>query len=95
MGIGLGIFLLVVGAIFFFTPLDSNWLNTNLNTVGIILMAGGALALIMGLVMNAQRNRTEHTVVTERRGGPDVVERREPGPVDRREPPVDRRDDTY
>lgn len=74
MGIGLGIFLLVVGAIFTFTPLDSNWFNTNLNTVGIILMLGGALALIMAIIMNAQRNRSQHTVVTERRGGPDVVE---------------------
>jgi uncharacterized membrane protein HdeD (DUF308 family) len=76
MGIGLGIFLLVVGAIFTFTPIDSNWFNTNLNTVGIILMLGGALALIMAVIMNGQRNRTQHTVVQERRGGPDIVEER-------------------
>ena len=77
MGIGLGIFLLVVGAILYFTGLDTSVFNTNLNTVGIILMAGGALALIMAIVLNAQRNRTEHRVVTERRGAPDVVERRD------------------
>ena len=94
MGIGLGIFLLVVGAIFYFTPLDSNWLNTNLNTVGIILMVGGALALILALVMNAQRNRTQHTVVTERRGAPDLVERRVDGDEVVQER-VDRRDGTY
>ena len=41
----------------------------------IILMVGGALALIMGVIQNAQRQR--HTTVTERRGGPDVVERRD------------------
>ncbi len=76
MGIGLGIFLLVVGAIFTFTPLDSNWFNTNLNTVGVILMIGGALALVMSVIINGQRNRTQHTVVKERRGGPDVVEER-------------------
>ena len=86
MGIGLGIFLLVVGAIFYFTNLDSDVLNLSSgtgNTIGIILMIGGALAIILGLVMNAQRTRTQHTTVTERRGEPDVVER-----------PVDRRDDT-
>ncbi|MBC9819779.1 DUF6458 family protein [Terrabacter sp. MAHUQ-38] len=95
MGIGLGIFLLVVGAIFYFTNLDSNVLNLSSgtgNTIGIILMIGGALAIILGLVMNAQRTRTQHTTVTERRGEPDVVERRrEPDVVER---PVDRRDDT-
>ena len=99
MGIGLGIFLLVVGAIFYFTPLDSNLLSTNLNTVGIILMLGGALAIVLALIMNAQRNRTQHTVVAERRGAPDVVERA-PDVVERRvdgdevvERRVERRDD--
>jgi uncharacterized membrane protein len=98
MGIGLGIVLLVVGAIFYFTPLDSNLLNTNLNSVGLILMIGGALAIVLALIMNAQRTRTQHTTVTERRGAPDVVERR----VDRTaegdevvERRVERRDDTY
>ena len=43
------------------------------------------------LIMNAQRNRTQHTVVAERRGAPDVVERRVDGDevVERR---VERRD---
>ena len=82
MGIGLGIILLVLGAIFYFTNLDTSVLNTNLNTVGIILMAAGALAIILALIMNAQRTRTAHTTVVERRGGPDVVER-DRGPVER------------
>ena len=94
MGIGLGIFLLVVGAIFYFTNLDSDVLNLSSgtgNTIGIILMIGGALAIILGLVMNAQRTRTQHTTVTERRGEADVVERRgDPDVVERR---VERRDD--
>ena len=84
MGIGLGIFLLVVGAIFTFTNIDSSVLNMSSstgNTIGVILMVAGALAIILALVMNAQRTRTQHTVVTDRRGGPDVVER------------VERRDD--
>jgi membrane protein implicated in regulation of membrane protease activity len=77
MGIGLGIFLLVVGAIFFFTNLDSSVLNMSAatgNTVGVILMVAGALAIILALVLNAQRTRTQHTHVVERRGAPDVVE---------------------
>ncbi|WP_323097338.1 DUF6458 family protein [Intrasporangium sp. YIM S08009] len=95
MGIGLGIFLLVVGAIFYFTNLDSSVLNLSSgtgNTIGIILMVAGALAIILGLVMNAQRTRTQHTVVQERRGGPDVVERRDGDVVERR---VEHRDDAY
>ena len=73
MGIGLGIFLLVVGAIFYFTNIDSSVLNMSSstgNTIGIILMVAGALAIILALVLNAQRARTQHTVVTERRGRP-------------------------
>ena len=102
MGIGLGITLLVIGAIIYFTGLDESIVSGGLDTVGLILMLGGVLALIMGLIMNAQRTRTQHTTVTERRGGPDVVERRvdEPGYVERRvddpdyvERRVDRRDD--
>jgi uncharacterized integral membrane protein len=95
MGIGLGIFLLVVGAIFYFTNLDSSVLNLSSgtgNTIGIILMIAGALAIILGLIMNAQRTRTQHTVVQERRGGPDVVERRDGDVVERR---VEHRDDAY
>ncbi|EWT07182.1 hypothetical protein N864_10515 [Intrasporangium chromatireducens Q5-1] len=99
MGIGLGIILLVLGAIFYFTNLDTSVLNTNLNTVGIILMAAGALAIILALIMNAQRTRTAHTTVVERRGGPDVVER-DRGPVERdrvveRDPEVVERRDDY
>jgi hypothetical protein len=95
MGIGLGIFLLVVGAIFYFTNLDSSVLNLSSgtgNTIGIILMVAGALAIILGLIMNAQRTRTQHTVVQERRGGPDVVERHDGDVVERR---VEHRDDAY
>lgn len=91
MGIGLGITLLVVGAIMSFTTLDSDYIGTDLTTVGWILIAGGALAIILGLIQNAQRTRTEHTVVQERRGGPDVVERRGPDVVER--DVIDPRDD--
>ena len=96
MGIGLGIFLLVVGAIFYFTTIDSSVLNLSSNTgntIGVILMVAGLLAIILALILNAQRTRTQHTIVAERRGAPDVVERRVDGDdvVERR---VERRDGT-
>ncbi|HYI57137.1 MAG TPA: DUF6458 family protein [Microlunatus sp.] len=59
MGIGLGIVLLVLGAILLFA------LNVNIpfvsdDTLGIILMVAGAVALVIALVMQAQRGRTKH-----------------------------------
>lgn len=90
MAIGLGIILLVLGAVMRFTDLDDQLLGMDLNTVGIILMIGGGLALLMSLILNAQRTRTSHTVVQERRGGPDVVEQRGgPDVVEQRGPQVD------
>ena len=50
MGMGIGIVLLVIGAI-----------------LGYICMGAGALALVLGLVTNAQATRTKHTSVIERR----------------------------
>ncbi len=59
MGIGLGIVLLVLGAILLFA------LNVNIpfvsdDTLGIILIVAGAVALVIALVMQAQRGRTKH-----------------------------------
>ena len=59
MGIGLGILLIVIGAIFLFA------LNVDIpfftdNTLGIILIVAGVLALVIALVMQAQRGRTKH-----------------------------------
>jgi hypothetical protein len=67
MGLGLGIFLIVVGAVLSFTDLIDDAVNTNLDTLGWILIAGGVLALIVGLIMNSQRANTSHTAVVERR----------------------------
>jgi hypothetical protein len=67
MGLGLGIFLIVVGAILSFTNLIDNAVNTNLDTLGWILIIGGVLALVVGLIMNGQRANTSHTAVVERR----------------------------
>jgi hypothetical protein len=58
MGVGLGIVLLVVGLI-----LVSGVVNFDLNFIddnglGWILVVVGALAIVLALVMNAQRSRT-------------------------------------
>lgn len=68
MGIGIGIVLIVIGAIFLFA------LNVDIpfftdNTLGIILIAGGVIAIVVALVMNAQRGRTRH-VQENRYDGP-------------------------
>jgi hypothetical protein len=67
MGIGLGVFLIVIGGILSFTRLDDTLLKTNLDAVGYILMVGGLLALIFGTIQNRQRTNTSHTSVVERR----------------------------
>lgn len=68
MGIGLGILLLVIGLILLFAikefP-DAVQDVVDPATVGWILVIAGALALVLGLVMNSQRSKTTH--VEERR----------------------------
>ncbi len=73
MGIGAGIFLLVVGGIMAFGVRDQ-WSAVDLTAIGYICMGVGALAIILALVMNQQRTRTAHTEYVERRevGGPPV-----------------------
>ena len=64
MGIGLGIFLLVVGAIFYFTNIDCSVLNMGSgtgNTIGIILMVAGALVLVD---IAARARRRPHSPTT-------------------------------
>ena len=60
MGLGVGIFLIVLGLI-----LVSGVINYDINfiedtTLGWILLAAGVLAIVLALVMNAQRTRTKH-----------------------------------
>ena len=74
MGIGLGVVLLLVGLIFAFDVLDlpasvDDVIATD--TLGWILIIVGALAIVLALVMNAQRSRSTH-VVEERRNPPPV-----------------------
>jgi uncharacterized membrane protein HdeD (DUF308 family) len=64
MGVGIGVLLLVAGAIIYFAlETDIPFMETN--TLGIILMVAGVLAIILALVINQQRSSTKH--VDERR----------------------------
>ena len=72
MGIGLGVVLLLVGLILALGVVDlpasiDDAVATS--TLGWILIIVGALAIVLALVMNAQRGRTKQ-VVEERRVDP-------------------------
>jgi fumarate reductase subunit D len=74
MGIGLGVVLLLLGLVFALNVVDLPQSIDNViatNTLGWILIIVGVLAIILALVMNAQRSRTTH-VVEERRVDPPV-----------------------
>ncbi len=64
MGVGLGVLLLVVGAILYWA-VEVDIPGISDNTLGIILMVVGVIAIVLALVINQQRSRT--TVVEERR----------------------------
>lgn len=66
MGIGSGIFLIVIGAILAFAIAPDTWDIVNLNVVGFICIAAGVLALILSLVYSQQRANTSHREVVER-----------------------------
>lgn len=74
MGLGLGILLLVLGGILAFAVPEAIE-GVNLQVIGYILMAGGALSLLLGLFMNAQRTNTSHTEVVDRHTDSDVRHR--------------------
>jgi hypothetical protein len=65
MGIGVSIFLIVVGAILTFA-VDATLAGLDLNVVGWILMLAGAAGLIIFFYL-WHRRRGARTVVTERR----------------------------
>lgn len=66
MGIGVGIFLVAVGAIFVFA-LDVDIPGVEDFSLGWILIALGVLAIVLALVMNQQRANTSHTSRVEER----------------------------
>ena len=65
MGIGVGVLLIVVGAIFAFA-VDVDLEVIDGRVLGWILIFGGILAIVLGFFMQYQRNRSTH-VVEERR----------------------------
>lgn len=75
MGIGLGVVLLLIGLIFALDVVnlpESVDANLDSNTLGWILIILGVLAIILALVMNAQRQRTTTRVEDDRRPPPAV-----------------------
>ncbi len=65
MGIGVSVFLIAVGAVMTFAlDVQSNG-GLNLDTIGIILMAAGALGLLASMVIFGGSRHSE-TVVEER-----------------------------
>jgi hypothetical protein len=76
MGIGLGVFLIIAGAILAFGVKDS-LSNFDLSTIGYILMGGGVLVLIltMAIFMPRTRRARSTAVATDAAGRQSVVER--------------------
>lgn len=66
MSIGLGIFLMALGAILSFAVSD-RLPGVNLVMIGWILMGAGLVTVIMSLITSAQRNRSEHVAIVEHR----------------------------
>ena len=69
MGIGVGIVLIVIGAVLLFA-LDVDLPFVSDDTLGTILLLVGVLAVVLALVMNAQRSRTRHVQETRYTGPP-------------------------
>ncbi|MDC7122548.1 DUF6458 family protein [Cellulomonas fimi] len=66
MGIGGGIALIVIGAILAFGVRDSID-AIDLTMIGYICIGAGVLALILALIINAQRSNTSHREVVDHR----------------------------
>lgn len=71
MGIGIGVVLIVIGAVLLWA-VQVNIPFVSDDTLGIILMVAGVLSIVLALVMNAQRSRTKH-VQENRYDGPPVA----------------------
>lgn len=69
MGVGLGIVLLVLGLILVLDVVNVGTSFVDEGALGWILVIAGVLAIVLALVMNAQRSRTRH-VEEQRYDGP-------------------------
>ncbi|MFL6061988.1 MAG: DUF6458 family protein [Marmoricola sp.] len=66
MAIGLGIVLLVLGLVLDLDVVNFNISHVDDHALGTILIVAGILAIVLSLIVNAQRSRTS-TVVEDRR----------------------------
>ena len=76
MGIGLGVFMIVVGAVLAFgVKADLN--HFDLTTIGFILMGGGVLVILLSLIVFMPRTRRARStaITTDAYGRQGVVER--------------------
>lgn len=83
MAIGLGVVLIVIGLIVIFA-LNFNLPYLNDTSLGIILIVAGALAIILSLVVTAQRSRSRSISETRIQGQPtqsQEVRREDPPPT--------------
>lgn len=72
MTIGTGIVLFVIGAILVFAlDIQLDWIN--LDMVGYILMAAGAVAFVIGLILLVSRRGRQDRVVRDRVVEDDVI----------------------
>lgn len=69
MSLGLGIFLLVLGGILAFGVRDQ-WSAFDVTVIGYVLMAGGALAIILYFIASQQRRRPTTGQTADRRDIP-------------------------
>lgn len=59
MGLGLGVVLVVVGAVLMWAlQVNLSWVDDN--TLGLILFIVGIVTIVLSLIMNVQRRRTTH-----------------------------------
>lgn len=66
MTIGLGVVLIVIGAVLIWAlEVDISFIDDD--TLGVILLIAGILAVVLSLLINAQRSRQKTTHVEERR----------------------------
>ena len=76
MGIGLGVFLIVVGAILVF-GVNASVTGLDLTAIGYILMAGGLLVIVLSLLVFMPRSRRARStaITTDAQGRQVVTER--------------------
>lgn len=74
MSIGLGIFLIVLGAIFAFAIDPTTVSFIDLTMVGYILIAGGAVVTLLGLVFALRKRKVSSTTRTLNDGNEGITQ---------------------